>query len=94
MIARDTRHGVSILGQSQVNPQTKHCFDALVQYRIESLTVGLTRMSEEMTNTIRRVRNEPSASLHDLMQLPEFDELVTCILRCEAGSDGGLTLNY
>ena len=52
-------------------------------------------MSEEMTNNIRRVRDEPSASsLHDIMQLPEFDELVTGILRCEAGSDGKLTLNY
>ena len=73
----------------------KECFDALIQYRIENLTGGLSKLSSTLLEAMRSVRVNPSTvTLQNLMHLQEFEDIVDNVLRYEKGSDSELTVSY
>ena len=73
----------------------KECFDALVQFRIESLTENLAKMSPILKEATISLRKSPSPeSLDTLVNLHEFNVLAMEILQYEVGSDGELTVTY
>ena len=72
----------------------KECFDAVIQYRIENLTGGLSKLSSTLLEAMRSVRVNPSTvTLQNLMHLQEFEDIVDNVLRYE-GSDSELTVSY
>ena len=73
----------------------KECFDALVQYRIENLTENLSKLSSDMVDVMRQLRFNPTTeTIENLMKLQEFNDIVSCVLQYEKGSDAELTVNY
>ena len=73
----------------------KEGFDALVQYRIENLTDDLRNSSIPLKDAMNLLRLNPSPeTLQQLMQLPNFDNIVNEVLHYEEGSDAELKDNY
>ena len=73
----------------------KECFDALVQYKIETSTDNLNKWSTPMKAAMKSVRTHPFPdTLQQLLELEECTEMVKQVLHCEAGSDPELTVSY
>ena len=58
-------------------------------------TDDLNLMYDTLRNVFRSLWCEPSPDkLHEVMQLPQFEDIVKRVLTFEKGSDGDLTINY
>ena len=52
-------------------------------------------MDDTLSNTLRSLRCEPSPDkLHEVMQLPQFEDIEELALTFQKGSNGELTVNY
>ena len=57
-------------------------------------TYDLNLMYDNLRNVLRSLRCEPSPDkLHEVMQLPQFEDIMKQVLTFEKGSDGELTIN-
>ena len=73
----------------------KELFDALIQYRFESIEQNNSGISKDLYSNLVKLRKTPSPlTLENVLKSKSFDMLVTDILQYKERSDGNLTVEY